>query len=135
MKGDAVGIVEPRREEARRQLAGKLLLASSVLVGIIASLSGPRASAASRADRAAGQELFVQKGCAHCHGADGIGTDNGPSLMTVGKRLKKNEIARQIEDGGKQMPPFKDVLTGDETRKLVDYLAHKKKVPKPPPGS
>jgi mono/diheme cytochrome c family protein len=32
------------------------------------------------------------------------------------------------------MPPFKDVLNDDETRKLVDYLAHKKKAPKAVPG-
>ena len=92
------------------------------------------AIAASSANRAAGAELFKQHGCEHCHGVDGIGTDRGPSLMTVGKRLHKDQIEHQILDGGKQMPPFKDVLNDDEVRKLVDYLAHKKKAPKPVPG-
>jgi mono/diheme cytochrome c family protein len=114
-----------------RLAAGRVLLGGSAFLTVAVG-TGARAS---RADRAAGQELFQQKGCEHCHGPEGIGTDRGPSLVTVGKRLNKDEIKQQIQDGGKQMPPFKDVLTDDETRKLVDYLAHKKKVPKPRPGS
>jgi mono/diheme cytochrome c family protein len=120
---------------AWRRFAGGVLFAMSVLL-IVAGLPGPHANAASSADREAGAEIFKQRGCEHCHGADGIGTDRAPSLTTVGKRLHKDQIQHQIRDGGKQMPPFKDVLNDDETRKLVDYLAHKKKAPKPPrPGS
>jgi mono/diheme cytochrome c family protein len=33
------------------------------------------------------------------------------------------------------MPPFGDVLNDDETRKLVEYLAHNKKAPTASPGS
>ena len=110
-----------------RRIAGRVLLVTSVLL-IVAGLPGSHAIAASSANRAAGAELFKQHGCEHCHGVDGIGTDRGPSLMTVGKRLHKDQIEHQILDGGKQMPPFKDVLNDDEVRKLVDYLAHKKKV-------
>jgi mono/diheme cytochrome c family protein len=113
-----------------REVAGKALLAMSVLV-IVAGVPGSHANAASNADRAAGAQIFKQNGCEHCHGSDGVGTDRGPSLATVGKRLKKEQIEQQIRDGGKQMPPFKDVLNEDETRELVDYLAHKKKAPKP----
>jgi mono/diheme cytochrome c family protein len=118
---------------AWRRVAGRVLLASSLLL-IVGGAVGPRAKAASSADRAAGAEVFKQNGCEHCHGPDGIGTDKAPSLATVGKRLKKDQIAQQIRDGGKQMPPFKDVLNDDDTRKLVDYLAHKKKAPKPLPA-
>jgi mono/diheme cytochrome c family protein len=116
-----------------RRIVGRVLLATSVLL-IVDGIPGSHARAASSADRAAGAELFKQNGCEHCHGTDGIGTDRGPSLTTVGKRLHKDQIEHQILDGGKQMPPFKDVLNDDETRKLVDYLAHKKKPPKPVPG-
>jgi mono/diheme cytochrome c family protein len=105
----------------------------SVLV-IFAGLPGSHAHAASNADRAAGAQLFKQNGCAHCHGEDGIGTNRAPSLATVGKRLHKDQIEHQIREGGKQMPPFQDVLNDDEVRKLVDYLAHKKKLPKPQSG-
>jgi mono/diheme cytochrome c family protein len=121
------------RRLAWRRIAGRVLLATSLLM-IVAGVPGPHARAASNVDRAAGAELFKQNGCEHCHGPDGVGTDRGPSLATVGKRLKKDQIEQQIRDGGKQMPPFKDVLNDDDTRKLVDYLAHKKKAPKPLPA-
>jgi mono/diheme cytochrome c family protein len=98
---------------------------------MFACVAASPARVASSADRAAEAEIFKQNGCEHCHGSDGVGTDRGPSLSTVGKRLKKDQIEQQIRDGGKQMPPFKDVLNEDETHKLVDYLAHKKKAPKP----
>ncbi len=104
------------------------------LVVVCFAGSGARATA-SKTERAAGAELFKEKGCEHCHGVDGVGTEKGPSLTTVGKRLKKDEIERQIQEGGKQMPPFGDVLNQDEMRKLVDYLAHKKKTPKNVGGS
>jgi mono/diheme cytochrome c family protein len=118
-----------------RRVAGRVLLgAAMALVAVGFAGSGGQATA-SKTDRAAGAELFKEKGCEHCHGADGVGTEKGPSLTTVGKRLKKDEIERQIREGGKQMPAFGDVLNEDETRKLVDYLAHKKKAPKAVSGS
>lgn len=117
-----------------RRIVGRVLLATSVLLAV-AGFPGRRVSAASSADRAAGAVVFKQNGCEHCHGPNGVGTDRGPSLSTVGKRLNKDQIEHQILGGGKQMPPFADVLTFDETRKLVDYLSHMKKAPKPAPGS
>jgi mono/diheme cytochrome c family protein len=117
-----------------RRVVGRILLAMSMLL-IVAGFPGHHANAASSGDRAAGAEIFKQNGCEHCHGADGIGTDRGPSLSTVGKRLKKDEIEHQIRNGGKQMPPFQDVLNDDQIRNLVDYLAHKKRAPKAQPGS
>jgi mono/diheme cytochrome c family protein len=125
---------DDERLPTQRRIAGSVLLAMSVLL-IVAALPGHNAQAASSADRAAGAQLFKQNGCEHCHGADGIGTDRGPSLTTVGKRLHKDQIEHQIRDGGKQMPPFQDVFNDDEVRKLVDYLAHMKKAPKPQPGN
>jgi len=116
-----------------RRIAGRALLVMSLFL-VVASLPGGEANAASSSDRAAGAEIFKQNGCEHCHGADGIGTGRGPSLAAVGKRMHKDQIEHQIRDGGKQMPPFQDVLNDDQVRQLVDYLAHKKKAPKPQPG-
>lgn len=121
--------------ESRKRIAGRMLLGAAIGL-IVLGLAGPqRSAAASSSDRAAGAELFKEKGCEHCHGANGIGMDRAPSLTTVGKRLKKNEIESQIRDGGKQMPPFGDVLNDKEMHDLVEYLAHNKKAPKPAPGS
>jgi cytochrome c5 len=75
--------------------------------------------------------LFHDKGCEYCHGVNGVGVrDRGPSLLTVGKHLKKDAIAKQIHDGGNGMPAFGDTLQPDEIKALVDMLAKKKKAPK-----
>jgi mono/diheme cytochrome c family protein len=127
---------ETENDEGRlvvRRIAGRALLVMSLFL-VVASLPGRDANAASSGDRTAGAEIFKQSGCEHCHGADGIGTGRAPSLSTVGKRLHKDQIEHQIRDGGKQMPPFQDVLNDDQVRQLVDYLAHKKKASKPQPG-
>ncbi len=74
--------------------------------------------------------LFHEAGCEQCHGANLAGTAKGPSLLTVGKVLKKEGIRQQIHDGGGEMPPFADALQTDEIDRLVDFLATKKKAPK-----
>jgi mono/diheme cytochrome c family protein len=79
-----------------------------------------------------GAKLFHEKGCEHCHGVDGRGGDLGPDLSTVGKRLKKERIERQIREGGAAMPAFGDVLQPDEIKDLVDFLHAKRKAPKQP---
>ena len=97
------------------------------------SLRGQTASTPPRADspdHLDGASLFRETGCTHCHGADAGGTDKGPSLQTVGKKLNKDAIERQIRDGGKGMPPFGEVLDTQEVDALVHYLAAKKKAPR-----
>lgn len=115
-----------------RQLLGRWCLGAA-LVCFVTGLCG--ASGASNAERVAGAQLFKDKGCEHCHGVDGVGTEKGPALTTVGKHMHRNEIERQIRDGGKEMPPFGDELSSDEMHELVVYLAHKKKDSKPVPAS
>jgi mono/diheme cytochrome c family protein len=85
---------------------------------------------ASKDSERAGAVLFHEKGCEHCHGADARGTDQAPDLSTVGKRLKKEQIAHQIHDGGASMPAFGDVLQQDEITDLVDFLHAKRKAPR-----
>ena len=84
---------------------------------------------------AAGQQLFQSSGCTHCHGDKLQGTDLGPNLQGVGRQLKPAEITTQIHDGGKGMPPFGDILTGDQIEQIVAWLRTQKakapKVPKP----
>jgi mono/diheme cytochrome c family protein len=129
----SAGISEgfPTRFTAR-QVLGRLTLCAATICFVAASTG---ASAPSSADRAAGAQIFKDKGCEHCHGVDGIGSDKGPALTTIGRHMHKKQIASQIRDGGKQMPPFGDVLSDDEMHKLVEYLAHKKKAPKAAPAS
>jgi mono/diheme cytochrome c family protein len=94
---------------------------------ILSLARAPAAHASSRADRELGSAVFHDKGCEHCHGVDGSGSDRGPELSSVGRRLHPMEIERQIHNGGQQMPAFADALTSDEIKQLVAYLQTKKK--------
>jgi mono/diheme cytochrome c family protein len=100
-------------------------------------VAGRPVQAFSKQGRAAGAVTFRVKGCEHCHGVDGTGTDRGPDLSGIGKRWKKDRIEQQIRNGGGGMPPFGDVLQPDEVKALVDYLGAKRKPAKTvkPPSS
>jgi len=121
-----------------RTVFGHWLLVGAAVCLVAASCSfspAPKAYAASKAVREQGAVVFHEKGCEHCHGVDGVGTDKAPDLSGVGRRLHKPEIAKQIHDGGKQMPAFGDALTNDEVQQLVEYLAAKKKKVRKPAAS
>jgi mono/diheme cytochrome c family protein len=119
-----------------RTIAG-ILLGSVVLLGFLAASvsSGPAVAASSKQGRAAGAVLFHEKGCEHCHGVDGAGTDRAPALTTVGKRRKKAQIEHQIEAGGNGMPAYDTVLQPEEIQWLVEFLHAKRKAPKRPKGA
>ena len=107
--------------------------ALAVFAGIVV-LPSPTLVPASAADLPSGAALFHEKGCEHCHGVNGVGIPGkAPSLLTVGKRLKKDAIEKQIHDGGKTMPAFGDALQPDEITALVDMLSKQKKAPKGSP--
>jgi ubiquinol-cytochrome c reductase cytochrome b subunit len=93
------------------------------------ALRSPVSASASSGARERGAELFTTRGCAHCHGPDGIGGKKGPSLSDVGKRLKPRDMTTQIFKGGKEMPEFGDLLTKAEISDLVAYLKTKRTAP------
>ena len=113
-----------------------LSLAILILTGPSKSVSAASGAGQSNA-RNRGAELFATRGCAHCHGAAGVGGGRGPDLQEVRKRLKASQIATQIHDGGKSMPPYGDDLTPAELNDLVEYLRAKRKfiAPAPPPAN
>ena len=98
--------------------------------GVLPKRGLPVVHAHSNESKKAGSALFHERGCEHCHGANGTGGERGPDLSTVGKRLKKEQIEHQIRDGGAMMPAFGDVLQPDEIKDLVDFLHDKRKAPK-----
>ena len=106
-------------------LAATLMLAPAVSALIV--LGTPQAGSAVTETHNPGATLFQEKGCSHCHGTDGNGTDKGPSLARIGRRLKREQIESQIVHGGKEMPPFGDVLDANELRQLVEYLHDRRK--------
>lgn len=90
----------------------------------------PAAHASTKESRTAGEAIYHSAGCQQCHGTDWTGTDRGPDLRGVGKRLHRDELTRQIHEGGGGMPPFADALTTDQITQLVDFLETQKKAPK-----
>lgn len=82
-----------------------------------------------------GAELFGSSGCTHCHGAQGNGTDQGPDLRDLRKKLKPEQITEQIKHGGKEMPAFGDSLNDGQIADLVAFLGAKKWQSVPPPTS
>lgn len=104
------------------------IVAFSLIVGTLQKASSSIVHASAKVDRAAGQALFHEKGCEHCHGVDGVGGEKGPTLYGVGRKLKPAQIRTQILNGGDAMPAFADVLAPDDVSLLVEYLSAKKKV-------
>lgn len=83
--------------------------------------------AASDGDKKAiGAVLFATRGCAHCHGDNGEGTDRGPTLKDAHKKLSADKIHDQIVQGGGGMPAFGSSLTHEETDDLVQFLRARK---------
>jgi mono/diheme cytochrome c family protein len=91
----------------------------------IALLAHSAFAGGSSAAEKAGAVLFRDKGCAYCHGAAGQGTQKGPSLADIRKKLKAPQITGQIVNGGQKMPSFRDSLTDSEVSQLVAYLRAK----------
>ena len=73
-----------------------------------------------------GAELFATRGCTHCHGSQGTGTEAGPSLRDLRKHLHAERIESQIVHGGKEMPAFGDTLDHAQVTSLVTFLRAKR---------
>lgn len=82
----------------------------------------PSPAAVSNDPRIRGAHAFAENGCMQCHTIRRSGGTKGPDLSGVGRRLSEEQIRTQILNGGKQMPPFADVLQLTEADDLVAYL-------------
>ncbi|MFL6464993.1 MAG: cytochrome b N-terminal domain-containing protein [Bryobacteraceae bacterium] len=78
-----------------------------------------------------GALVFQNKQCRNCHALGGVGGQRGPALDDVATRLTKDQLVRQIIQGGGNMPAYGKKLTPAEVDALVDYLAtlHPKNIP------
>lgn len=119
------------------KISAALLLGCGTLVTISTSMARPVPAAASEDHKAAGAELYANRGCAHCHGYDGKGGEKGPSLLNERKKKSADEIRNQIVHGGGGMPAFGEVLQPAEIDNLVTFLRAKKwqGLPAPPATS
>ncbi|MDN4526756.1 c-type cytochrome [Fictibacillus fluitans] len=73
-------------------------------------------------DSAAAEKSFKQN-CASCHG-NNLEGGTGPALKQIGKEHSKDEIMKQIKNGGGGMPA--GLINGDEAENVAAWLASKK---------
>ena len=74
--------------------------------------------------------MVYEERCAICHFSDSTAKKIGPGLKSLysrgkfadGKKVDDGTVASWIENGGKDMPGFKDSLKPEQIRALVAYL-------------
>ncbi len=98
---------------------------SNIFLAICCALLLVTAASAQDGPKTEGAALFGSRGCVHCHAATGEGTDLGPSLRDVHRKLKAQQIRRQIVEGGGAMPAFGTSLSPAEVDALVAFLRAK----------
>jgi len=69
-----------------------------------------------------GAVVFQNKQCRNCHQLGGIGGQRGPALDTVGERLTRLELVRQVIQGGGNMPAYGKKLTPAEVDAVVSFM-------------
>jgi hypothetical protein len=71
----------------------------------------------------AGKRVAAQSGCLACHKFGENGNDGpGPELSQIGGRLKRDAIARTLQNPTAPMPSYRE-LPPDKFNALVDFLA------------
>jgi mono/diheme cytochrome c family protein len=70
----------------------------------------------------AGRELFLEKHCSHCHGADGHGGVNLTNRDLRNPSYVFDAIAEGQERGTLRMPAWQDVLTKAEIWQVTAYV-------------
>ncbi len=69
-----------------------------------------------------GSVVIQSMQCRNCHAIDGIGGERGPDLADVGARLTKDQLVRQVIQGGGNMPAYGKNLTPDQVDAVVAYM-------------
>jgi ubiquinol-cytochrome c reductase cytochrome b subunit len=69
-----------------------------------------------------GALVFQNKQCRNCHALGGEGGERGPALDTVANRLTRDEMVRQVVQGGGNMPAYGKKLSPAEVDALVAFM-------------
>jgi ubiquinol-cytochrome c reductase cytochrome b subunit len=69
-----------------------------------------------------GALVFQNKQCHNCHALGGGGGERGPALDTVAVSLTRDQLIRQVIQGGGNMPAYGRNLNPPETTALVAFL-------------
>jgi len=91
--------------------------------GLTACASGGGSGGGKSASNDTGAAVFKDAGCGGCHalGAAGSNGSVGPSLDAL--KPDAERVARQVEFGGRGMPPFGDQLSDAEIKAVADYVS------------
>ncbi|MGI8768520.1 MAG: cytochrome bc1 complex diheme cytochrome c subunit [Propionibacteriaceae bacterium] len=116
-----------RRHPAARPL---LLLCALFVIGALYAAMAPAphvaADGATSADVEAGRKLFSTSGCASCHGMNGEGSSQGPSLVGVGAASVDFQVSTgrmPLAAPGAQAPRKKNRYSAEEVAELAAYVA------------
>lgn len=74
---------------------------------------------------AAAQALFVEAGCAECHGENGEGDGENPRTNLVGTQMIIGQFRTRVRNGrGSAMPPFsEEQISDEEIEQLHEWLS------------
>jgi len=66
--------------------------------------------------------VLQNKQCRNCHSLGGAGGLRGPALDGVATRLTRDQLIRQVIQGGGNMPAYGKNLTPQEVTALVAFM-------------
>jgi ubiquinol-cytochrome c reductase cytochrome b subunit len=69
-----------------------------------------------------GALTLQNKQCRNCHALAGVGGKRGPALDSVATRLTRDEMVRQVIQGGGNMPAYGKKLNPSEVEALVSFM-------------
>jgi len=69
-----------------------------------------------------GAIVIQNKQCRNCHALDGTGGRRGPDLTGVGTRLTRDQLIRQVLQGGGNMPAYGKNLAPAEVTAVVAFM-------------
>jgi ubiquinol-cytochrome c reductase cytochrome b subunit len=70
-----------------------------------------------------GAAVLQSKQCRNCHSLGGLGGERGPALDDVASRLTRDQLVRQVLQGGGNMPAYGKNLNPAEVDSLVAFMA------------
>ena len=99
----------------------KSLLKVSLLVavGVVVSLILTGCASTPEDTVAVGRQLYIDKGCAVCHGQNGEGTDIAPALPGHNEEQVKRNVRSPVGNMPRSSP---EQISDDELEMIADYI-------------
>ena len=114
-----------RRRVAKPLMLAFALMMMGLLYAAIAPATQVSADTGTSAEVAAGKGLF-QVSCSSCHGLNGEGTSQGPTLVGVGAAAVDFQVTTgrmPMAAPGPQAPRKVNTFTAEETKSLAEFVA------------